>query len=359
MFPSSTPLPRLPGGNSLLQWLLLGMLLSLLMLARPAAGAGIDRIELSNGSVLIGSFIDADNGEIIFETDFAGRLKIAQSKVVSMDVESEVTLQLEDGSVVETKRILVADQTLTLRGEKDATYAYALDQLMRINPEPWELGDGYRLSGIASTAFTVQRGNTILDELDYKVESRWRGLSDRFTLLLEGEAREANRARTAENWSIQGKYDRFQVGDYYWGMAASAEQNRFADLDLRTTIGPYLGRALFESTPFVLEVETGLSHVSEDFKEEGTDRDYLGLTWNLRSESRYFGADSRLYVDHRGVKNLDERNALILNTTFGLGFPLLGRLQGATEVVLDYNSGAVAGTEELDQTYRFRLGYSW
>jgi hypothetical protein len=27
--------------------------------------------------------------------------------------------------------------------------------------------------------------------------------------------------------------------------------------------------------------------------------------------------------------------------------------------VLNYNSGAVAGTEELDQTYRIRIGYSW
>ena len=59
------------------------------------------------------------------------------------------------------------------------------------------------------------------------------------------------------------------------------------------------------------------------------------------------------------MKNLDTRNALILNTTFGVGFPLLGRIQGSTEIVLDYNSGAVAGTEELDQTYRFRIGYTW
>jgi len=315
-----------------------------------------DRIELLNGSVLIGSFVDADQGEIIFDTDFAGRLRIDQARVSSMDVESRVTLQLEDGSLVETQRILVEDKTLTLR--QDGNVTYALDQLMRINPEPWELGHGYRHAGVASSAFTLQRGNTVLDELDYKVESRWRGLRDRFTLLLEGEVREANRARTAENWSVTGKYDRFQVGDYYWGLSASAEENRFADLDLRTTIGPYLGRALFETTPFVLEVETGLSQVSENFGED-LDRDYLGLTWNLRSESRYFGADSRLYVDHRGVKNLDERNALILNTTLGLGFPVLGRIQGATEVVLDYNSGAVAGTEELDQTYRFRLGYTW
>jgi len=317
---------------------------------------GQDRIELDNGSILIGTFVDADSGRVEFRTDFAGTVKIDQSRIVFMDVASRVTLQMEDGSLVETEHLRVDDQTLALR--RDGV-SYALDQLLRINPEPWELGTGYRHSGIASTSFSLQRGNTILDEFDYKVESRWRGLRDRYTLLLEGELREANRRSTAENWSISGKYDRFQVGDYYWGFSGTAEENRFADLNLRTTTGPYVGRALFENTPFMLEVETGLSYVTEDFDDDADDQDYIGLTWNVRSETDYLGEDSRLYVDHRGVKNLDMRNALILNTTFGLGFPLIGRIQGSTEIVLDYNSGAVAGTEELDQTYRFRIGYKW
>lgn len=322
----------------------------------PLAEASMDdRIRLSNGSVLIGSFIDADKGKVTFKTDFAGELVIDQSKIVSMEVNDALKLQMQDGAVVETGQLTVEDKTLTLQ---DADTRYALEDLMRINPEPWELGRGYRHTGVASSSFSLQRGNTVLDELDYDVESRWRSLRDRFTLRLEGELREANRERTAENWMVTAKYDRFQTGDYYWGLSASAEENRFADLDLRTTIGPYIGRSLFESSPFVLEIETGLSQVNEDFAQD-TDRSYIGLTWSVRSESDYFGSESRLYVNHNGVKNLDEQNNLILNTTFGLSFPLLGGIQGATELVMNYNSGAVAGTEELDQTYRFRIGYSW
>ncbi len=332
-------------------------LLPLLLVAcSNQALATLDRIELVNGSVVIGTFIDADKGTVVVDTDFAGVIKIEQSSIVSMDVSSDLSLQMEDGSVIETSNLLVADQTLTLDDNPSSTYA--LDQLMRINPEPWELGLGYRHQGIASTAFSVQRGNTDLDELDYRVESRWRSLRDRFTLQINGEVREANRDRTAENWMVSLKYDRFQVGDYYWGLAGSAEENRFADLNLRTRFGPYVGRSLFEGTPFVLEIEGGLSQVDEDFKND-IDRSYLGLTWSVRSESRYFGSESRFYVDHNGVKNLAEEEALILNTTVGLAFPLLGQVQGATEVVLNYNSAAVAGTEELDQTYRFRIGYSW
>lgn len=317
--------------------------------------ASADRIELINGSVIIGTFHDADNGKVVIDTDFAGRLTIEKTSILSMEVSSPVTLQMNDGSVYEASNLVVDNQTLALR---DDAANYALDQLLRINPEPWELGKAYHHTGQASSAFSLQRGNTVLDELDYRVNSRWRGLKDRFTLNLQGEVREANRERNAENWMITGKYDRFQTGAYYWGISASAEEDRFADLDLRTAFGPYLGRSFLVGTPFELEVETGLSQVSENFGSD-VDRDYLGLTWSVRSESQYFGTASRLYVDHQGVKNLADRNNLILNTTVGLAFPLLGQIQGATEVVLNYNSGAVDGTEELDQTYRFRLGYNW
>jgi len=326
------------------------------LIASLHADASADRVELINGSVIIGTFHDADNGVIVIDTDFAGRLTIDKTLILSMAVGSPVTLQMNDGTVYEASNLVVDNQTLALHDDADANYE--IDQLLRINPEPWELGKAYRHTGQASSAFSLQRGNTVLDELDYRVNSRWRSLKDRFTVNLEGEVREANRARTAENWMITGKYDRFQTGAYYWGISASAEENRFADLDLRTTFGPYLGRSFLEGTPFEVELEGGLSQVNEDFASD-VDRSYLGLTWSVRSESQYFGTASRLYIDHKGVKNLSDRNNLILNTTVGLAFPLLGQIQGATEVVLDYNSGAVDGTEELDQTYRFRLGYNW
>lgn len=308
--------------------LLLSSLTSLcLFLTSHQVLANIDRVELTNGSVIVGKFLDADNGKVMIDTDFAGMLTIKKSNIVSMNVASTVTMQMKDGAVLKTDSLVVDNRTLSLTTE--GRTGYALDELLRINPEPWELGRGYRHTGIASSAFSLQRGNTVLDELDYKVDTRWRGLEDRFTLKLEGEVREANRERNTENWMVTAKYDRFQTGDYYWGVSASAEENRFADLDLRTSIGPYVGRSFLVDSPFEIELETGLSQVNEDFA-TATDRNYVGLTWSVRSESQYFGDASRLYVDHKGVKNLSDRNNLILNTTLGLAFPLLGQIQGAT-----------------------------
>ncbi len=331
------------------------LLLSLFFL--PSINAwSVDRVQLRDGSVVFGTFKDADAGKVKIETAFAGTLEIDQAEIVGMDVQSDLVLQMDDGSVLETPRLQVDGEQLKL--EQQAQQTYALAQLTRINPEPWELGNGYNFAGLASVAFNSQRGNTDLDEFDYRVEMLWESLKDRYRLDGFGEIDEAQGVKNAENWTVRGRYDRVQTGNWYWGGGATFEQDTFADLDLRSTIGPYLGRKFYTEPVFQLEAETGLAYISEDFA-TAEDREYIGTTWDVHMSSNYLGGDSRLYLDHRGVWNLDEPENVVLNTTLGLAFPLFGGLEGAAEVTWDLNTGAVDGTEELDETYRLRLGYSW
>ena len=79
----------------------------------------------------------------------------------------------------------------------------------------------------------------------------------------------------------------------------------------------------------------------------------------MHIKSNYLGGDSRLYLDHSGIWNLDEAENVVINTTLGIAFPLLKGIEGAAEITWDLNTGAVEGTEELDETYRLRLGYTW
>lgn len=331
------------------------VVLAAITLLSPLASAA-DRIELEDGSVVYGTLKDADSGKVIIETAFAGDIEIDQEQIRAMDVGTELVLQMEDGSVLEAEGLKVANERFVL--EEQAQRAYALAELTRINPEPWELGRGYNFTGLASFAFNSQRGNTELDELDYRLEMNWESLRNRFRFDGFGEVDEARGVKNAENWTVRARYDRKQTGNWYWGAGATAEQDLFADLDLRTSIGPYIGRQFFTDPVFELEAETGLAYTSEDFI-SGLDREYIGSTWDVHIQSNYLGGDSRLYLDHRGVLNLDEPENIVFNTTVGVSVPLFYNIEGAAEVSWDVNTGAVEGTEELDETYRLRIGYSW
>tara|TARA_R110002110_G_scaffold205066_6_gene416876 strand:- start:386 stop:1468 length:1083 start_codon:yes stop_codon:yes gene_type:complete len=321
------------------------------------APAQSDEIVLKNGSRIVGTVTDARDGVVMFETSFAGTLSIKVEEIASVQTNSPVVMLLDDDIVVRDQPLRVEQEQLVVN-TGGATQSYSLEQLKVINPEPWELGQGYRWTGLASLALTMQRGNTDTDELDYRLESIWRSTRDRYTIKASGEQDESNNVKNADNWRVLGKYDYFLEGPYYWGVNAGAESDEFADLDLRYYIGPYLGRDFFTDPAFTLSGEVGLSYVDENFN-IAEDDDYIASTWTIDMSSNYLGGDSRLYFNQNGIWNLDSTSDVIINTTFGLAFPLLWNFEAAAEVLLEYDSGAVENVDDLDETYRFRVGYTW
>lgn len=326
--------------------------------AEESSAPPTDEITLRNGSKIIGTVTATRDGVITVDTEFAGTLSIKQEQVAAMTTHTPVVMKLEDGTLVEDQPVVVKDSELVLPTTLGGTHGYPLADLLVVNPEPWELGEGYRWTGLVSAALTVEQGNTDTEEFDYKLESVWRSLRDRFTVKLNGEIDEANGVKNAENWNSIAKYDYFMDGPWYWGINAAAEADKFADLDLRYYVGPYLGRQFYDSPLLTLSAEGGAVYVNEDFI-VADDKEYPGLNWTVNLTSNALGGESRLYMDHNGILNLDDANDLIMNTTFGLAFPLMFSVEAAAELLLEYDSGVPAGVEKLDQTYRFRIGYIW
>jgi putative salt-induced outer membrane protein YdiY len=313
-----------------------------------------DEIVMKDGSRLYGTVTGARDGVISIDTGFAGTLKIEMGQVESLRSNNPAVILLEDEMVLEDSPLQISGgQVVSGTGS-----SYALDAVKVVNPAPWELGQGYRWTGLANAAVVLQRGNTESDELDYRLESVWRSVRDRFTFRFNGENDESNGEKTAENWQVAGKYDYFLEGPNYWGFQLLAEQDKFADLDLRLLAGPYMGRQFFSDPLFSLSGELGVSYVDEDYI-VGEDKDYAAANWALNGTSNYFGGDTRLYFDQIGVWSLEETSDVIIDTTLGLAIPLVWHIEAAMEIQLDYDSGAPSGVDELDQTYRLRLGYTW
>ncbi|MDH5173598.1 MAG: DUF481 domain-containing protein [Gammaproteobacteria bacterium] len=317
-----------------------------------------DEIVLKSGSKILGTVTGSRDGVVTIETDFAGTLSINLDKIASLQTSNPVLVQLADQTVIAERPIRIEDELLSIDTATDAGQTYPLSELLLVNPEPWELGRGYKWSGLASLAISSQRGNTDTDELDYSLESKWRSKRDRYTLRYNGEKDRANNATTVDKWYGQGKYDYFFDGPLYGGIQASAEHDKFTDLDLRYLVGPYLGRQFYEEPIFTLSGELGAPYVNEDYI-VAEDDDYAAANWSVNASSNYLGGDSRIYFDHRGILSMEDTSDYILNTILGLAFPLLWSLEASAELQLDYDAGAVEGVDKLDQTYRFRIGYTW
>ncbi|MDG1233753.1 MAG: DUF481 domain-containing protein, partial [Pseudomonadales bacterium] len=184
-------------------------------------------------------------------------------------------------------------------------------------------------------------------------------LDDRYILKGMFERDASSGVRDKNQWRIRGKYDRFSDQDTnnYIGGQLVFYQDEFADLKLRTTVGPYIGRNFFESSRLSLSGEVGAVYVDENF-DIAEDSDFLGGNWEVSVTSDII-PKTELYATQIGIINFDQIDGVLVDTVIGLRFPLIGGLQTAFEIKLEYDGGAVDEVDELDQTYNLKFGYSW
>lgn len=332
---------------------------SAVSLAYAEAGAlAPDEIVLKNGSRLLGTVTAVRDGVVTIETDFAGSLSVDMEQVDTLRTRDPVVVLLANDAVLEDAPLLILDDSLVVATDAATAPAVPLADLSVVNPEPWELGNGYQWSGLLNFALVMQRGNTDTDELDYRLNSVWRSKEDRYTVKFDGEIDEANGEKNADNWLALAKWDYFLTDPNYWGMHVAAEKDKFQDLDLRYRVGPYLGRQYFDQPLFSMSAELGVAYVNETYN-VAEDQDYPASTWSLEATSDYLGGDSKMYFNQEGIWNLDETSEVIVNSTFGLSFPLMWNFEAAAEILWEYDSGAVEGIDDTDETYNIRIGYAW
>lgn len=321
--------------------------------------AGADELVMKNGSRLIGTLISASQSDVVFETPFSGQIKIKQANIDRIVADQKVTLMMQDGRVFREKQVVSREQRLLVMGADEQPVIFDVADIKMMNPEPWQIGDGYKWFGQVNSAFSAERGNTDIDKVYLDFESIWRSLEDRYTIRGLWEVDGTDGTKNKNIARIRNKYDRFsrEDPDNYLGAQLAFEHDEFADLDLRTTIGPYLGRQFFETELLTLHAELGLVYVNEKF-DVAEGNDYFGSNWEVRLSTDII-PDTEFYVQADGVINFSHVESQLVNTTIGISLPILYGLKAGAEVKYEYDGGAVEGVDTLDETYNLKFGYSW
>ena len=340
------------------------------------------RIELIDQSVIYGEITDIHDGELYVTTEWMGEVTIALSSVLQLVSNQDIELLTTEQEKLALSSFMISDGEVVL----DAADNLTVDQLDVANPEEWEQGHGYRITGRVTSAIEYNRGNTETDKLNLDAESIFESRRDRITLRADYEESSAlvvekddngdpalddvgnvikKSEPTADNWRVEGKYDYFlSEPRNYLGSTLGFRSNEFADIDRRSYISAYFGRKILTRETLTFDAEVGFSYVDTDFTEsendtESEDESYTGLNVNFSAEALLFDSNVTLYFRQANIINLSSAQKSIYRTKVGLRFPLLLGLEAAAEATADYDGGAAEGKEKLDQTLKFRIGYTW
>lgn len=321
---------------------------------QPACG---DEIIMRDGSRLIGEVVSRDDGTLGFKTEFAGTLKIKWNLIASIKTEKPMEFLLTDDRTLMVTQVTNNTDNMTVTGD-DGAATLAQADVSIINPEPWRKGEGVKFSGRANAALSRQKGNTDKDEIDLDANLTLRRRNDRFTGFAELEKDRADNRKIKDAWKFDGNYDYFVSERWYWGGFIRLEHDQFADLNLRTSVGPLLGYQWIESRKMNLSTSTGLSYVSEDFDSE-PDNEYVALPWNIDFDMYLFGEFAQFYHKQNGFWSLEDASDIVVDTWTGLRFPLILGLVASTELKLSYDGSVPPDTSKTDATYSLKLGYQW
>ena len=334
------------------------------------------RIELIDQSVIYGEITDIRDGELYVTTEWMGDLTIALSSILYLESDQDIELLTTEQEKLALSSLMVVDGEVVL----DDADNLALDQLDIANPEEWEQGYGYHITGRVTSAIEYNRGNTETDKLNLDAETILESLRDRITLRADYEDSSAfvvdtndngdpvldddgnvmkTSQSTADNWRVEGKYDYFLSDPRnYLGLNVGFRSNVFADIDRRSYASAYFGRKLLTRDTLTFDAELGFAYVDTDFVVTEDDS-YTGVTINLTAEAQLFDSRVTLYFRQANIVNMSSTEKSIYRTAVGLRFPLFLGLEAAAEAKADYDGGAADGKEKLDETLKFRIGYTW
>ena len=341
--------------------------------SKPAPPA---RIELTDQSVVYGEITDIHDGELYVTTELIGDVTIALSSILYLESDQDIELLTTEQEKLALPSFMVVDGEVVLDDADNLT----LDQLDVANPEDWEQGRGYHITGRVTSSIEYNWGNTETDNLNLDAETILESLRDRITLradyeessalvldkdddgnaILDVDGYEAKISQdTANNWRVEGKYDYFLSDPRnYLGLNVGLHADQFANVDRRTYASAYFGRKILTRDTLTFDAELGLLYVDTDFA-VSEDDSYMGVNINLTGEAQLFDSRVTLYFRQANIVNLQSTKKSIYRTKVGLRFPLFLGLEGAAEATADYDGGAADGKENLDKTLKFRIGYTW
>jgi putative salt-induced outer membrane protein YdiY len=335
------------------------LLFSALLIGAQSSRA--DELIMKDGSRLIGEVVKRENGTLEYKTSYAGVIKVNWDEVAELRADKPMQLLMDDDSTLTARHIKSSEDGLILDPDIEpdlSAPSLAQEELAYINPEPWRTGEGYKLDGHINFALERQRGNTDKDEIDVDGDLIWRFKHDRFTVFGELERDHNNNEKTTDNWKLDNAYDHFFTKKWFAGAYLGFEHDRFADLNLRTVVGPTLGYQWFESRDMNLRTRVGAMYVDEDFDEDPDD-DYIALGWNINFDKYLFQEFMQFYHRHNGLWSMEDTSDLVWNAWTGLRFPLVWRLVASTELQIEYDGGAAETADDLDTTYTLKIGYQW
>lgn len=337
---------------------------SVLLLAAPASA---DRIELTDGSIVLGKLLSAEGGKFKVETGFAGTIEIAQAQVKTFATDEAVHVALAAGSTVLGKVSAVDDGIAVVahdgrlsapaatiaalwRPGADSPDMRAAKAAIEKARRKWAYEANVALNG--RTGVSENFGSSV------GLKATLAGEHDK--LILSGGVERATDKgiQTANKQRGSVDYSAFGAGTGNgWYLRTDVERDKIKNLDLRSNSAFGFARKLRQTDVQDLEARIGASYLFESYSTNGN-FDSPGVDLLLLHSYRF--AFAKLANSLGFTPSINDLNNYRIRHESTLELPLAAsRWNLRLGVANDYQNVPAPNTAKLDTTYFTSLVLRW
>lgn len=318
-----------------------------------------DEIHMKNGDRISGEIIKMEKNILGVKTKYAGEVQIQWSDVAAIKTDTTAKIVLDGRTSIEAYIKPLKDNTVVLQQNSDTQpISLELSRITHINPTTIVNEDSIKLSGRVNFGFNSSKGNTDTEKLHLNAEVIARTLKNRYTIGAELDREKSGNTETASNNAAYLKYDHFFNKKWYLYTNGTFKNDKFKDINLRSSFGLGAGHQFYESEPLNLLLEAGLNYVNEDFIVTKDD-DYMAFRWSLKYDQKFFKRWIEAFHKHEGLQGLEEKGDLIISTKTGLRFFFIKNIEATAQLNADWENSPAPGKERTDLTYLLSFGYHW
>ena len=202
-------------------------------------------------------------------------------------------------------------------------------------------------------------GNNDITKYDVDARTELRYLESRHTMGLRYRDESAARETTRQSWLVTYQYDQFFTEQWFATGNAFYEEDKFRELDHRSSAGLGMGYQFLETAYFELLGKGSLNYVDERFT-TGLSRNRPAFLWNMDFVWRVDGGGMELFHRHAMLQSFDKGEDYEINTTTGFKYPINGSLSSVVQLEYNYdNLPAETLVEKVDRKWSIGVNYDW
>lgn len=327
------------------------------LLAFTFSAAHAATVTLNNGDRISGTLKDMNDNTLVFESAVFGEIKIPFDQVSTLVSDDDVRISLKDGAAIKGRVALQEDGAVAItEAPAAAPRTVPRQQLAALNPPI--IDESMQYSGRIDLGGAFNRGNSTDDKLNVNGELVARDLKNRYTLGWEFNEASSAEVTTTSNRRLLAKYDRFLTEKDYIFFSAKAENDKMADLELRTSLGSGYGRQFIDTERTKFSGEVGLNYVKERYY-VAPDESFPTLSLGVKYD-RKFWDDKLVFFEYLSVDaSLEDASDTLVRNRVGFRVPIAKGLNLSTQFNVDYDNQPAPGKRHTDRALVLSIGYGF